>query len=187
MKLISDRAWIKNLSPALRAQVDEQLAKPPIKEAAISPEKKSRPNKFNISAEDRRTVDGIVFDSRWEMHVYQWLNIALPSSVRWQMQPEFELQAGFDFDGKRIRSIRYVADFLINGIRNSPDEPLQDNQIVIDAKGMKTAGFKVKAKLFKARFGHAPYTPETSDYRALLAIPWEKFGIKLNKKAQMFL
>lgn len=59
------------------------------------------------------------------------------------LQPEFVLQDKFRLDGKAIRAIKYVADFLVKD---------GDNDIVVDAKGMTTPVFKLKEKLFKYKF-----------------------------------
>ena len=98
----------------------------------------------------RVTIDGITFDSKAESRYY--LNLK-----RWkqegkvkdfQCQVPFELQPKFkDSQGKAIRDIRYVADFVVIYPDGTED--------VIDVKGSRgilTPEFKIKAKLFAYKF-----------------------------------
>lgn len=103
-----------------------------------------REHKFNVSAREQRTVDDIVFDSKWEAEVYKIFKLAIPSD-RMELQPKFELQPGFrDSSGTKHRAINYTADFRITSV---------DGQVmVVDAKGMETPEFKMKLKLFIYRY-----------------------------------
>lgn len=58
-------------------------------------------------------------------------------NIRFEAQKRFRLQDGFEFKGVRYKPIDYVADFY-----------LLDDDIAIDYKGMPTADFKIKMKMF---------------------------------------
>lgn len=97
---------------------------------------------------NRRTVvDGIAFDSKHEADVYCRLLLYKKSNLisgDIERQVPFELQESFEFNGKKIRPIKYIADFVFtdcDGIRH-----------VVDAKGMKTDVYKLKKKLFEYRY-----------------------------------
>jgi len=88
-------------------------------------------------------VDGIVFASRLESRVYSYIKRVI-GLKNFTLQPSFELQPSFKFEGKTIRAIKYVADFLVKD---------GDNELVVDAKGMTTPIFKIKEKMFKHKYG----------------------------------
>ena len=60
------------------------------------------------------------------------------------LQPKYELQEGFDKNGKRHRPIAYYADFVV--------ENLDGTMEVIDIKGFETQVFKIKRKLFEYKY-----------------------------------
>lgn len=93
----------------------------------------------------RVTVDGLTFDSQAEY--YDWIRLrdrqdhGEISGLR--LQPVYVLQAAFTYRGKRISAITYRADF----------EYTEDGQLVAhDTKGVETPVFRLKAKLFMARY-----------------------------------
>lgn len=91
-------------------------------------------------------IDGIKFDSKDES-IYYLLH---KNESNMKMQVPFELQEHFrrggSNSGKMILSIRYIADFCFY------DE--NDHLIkVVDVKGMILPEFRIKAKLFEARYG----------------------------------
>ena len=94
----------------------------------------------------RVTLDGYTFDSAAEANRYAELKLAGRageiSGLR--VHPRYRLQEGFNTaDGERVRPIYYIADF----------EYIEDGIIVAeDVKGVKTAVFKLKEKLFKYRY-----------------------------------
>jgi len=130
-------------------------------------------NKYKVSAKADRTFDGIVFDSKWELKVYQWLQANLEGAF--ELQPKFLLLEKFrDFEGKAQREIAYFADFKIWSVN-------KDRFIIVDAKGLLTSDFKLKKKLFMSRYPDIPlYLPKNE--KQLKAIPWEKHGIKIKKQ-----
>jgi len=100
-------------------------------------------NKYSVSSKEKRTEDGIVFASLLECRVYKFLRDTI-GTKNFELQPKFELLPKFrDKDGKAIRAIHYVADFLV---KDGKEEH------VVDAKGAPTETFKIKAKLFKYRY-----------------------------------
>lgn len=103
-----------------------------------------RPGKKRHKYNARRvTVDGYTFDSKAEARRYNQLRLLQRAGdiADLELQPSFELQPGFtDASGKRQRAIRYVADFAYT----LPD----GRRVVEDVKGVETAVFKLKRKLF---------------------------------------
>ena len=103
-----------------------------------------RETKFNVSkSADKRTFDGIVFDSVMEMQYYR--DVVLPlvesgSITKYELQKPYELQPGFKHNGKSVNPIIYVADFYIE---------YSDGHVeVIDTKGCPDAVAKLKRKMF---------------------------------------
>ncbi len=93
----------------------------------------------------KKTVDGIIFDSTCEAEAWRILKLweAAGAITELEVQPEFQLEPGFVIDGKKVRAIKYRADFLF----------VKDGRkTVVDVKGVRTQAFDIKAKLFKARF-----------------------------------
>lgn len=97
-------------------------------------------NKYNVSPKADRTLDGIVFDSKFEMKAYELLKKFLGKKY-FTLSPKFELQPKFrDDKGAAVRAIAYVGDFLIK---------YKNKEYVVDTKGMETPVFKMKEKMFK--------------------------------------
>lgn len=84
------------------------------------------------------TMFGITFDSKKEMQFYLHL-LSVYKKEDIKLQPEFVLQDSFKQDGKAIRKMSYVGDFQIGNN-------------VYDVKGFKTEVFKIKEKLFRAKY-----------------------------------
>lgn len=142
------RIQLSDLPPKYQQQALSQLG------VKKKPEEK-KTGRIQVSAKERRTVDGIVFASMWEAKVYSHLKAIIPAE-HLHLQPDFLLQEKFrDCNGKAIRAIYYRADFLLGAAREDRDGPLNDDHIVIDAKGMKTDIFKLKCKLFQHRYRNA--------------------------------
>ncbi len=102
----------------------------------------SRAHKYGARA---TVIDGVTFASQKEAREYQALvtleRMGLISDLR--LQPRYELQAAFDRDGVHHRAIVYVGDFAF--VRDG-------RQVVVDAKGFQTAVFRLKQKLFLAKY-----------------------------------
>jgi hypothetical protein len=103
-----------------------------------------RQSKYNAK---KVVVDGIKFDSQAEANFYEHLKQAKEEGIihKFSLQPEYELQPKFTNPrGKVIQPIKYKADFLtVNW---------QGEQRVIDIKGVETADFKIKKKLFEYKY-----------------------------------
>ena len=102
--------------------------------------------RIRVAPKEERTADGIVFASKREMDVYQTLKIAenvgmirsLKLQPRYVVQPKMVLA-----DGTKQRAIVYVLDFQFER---------GGKTVVVDVKGMETEVWKLKAKMFRARY-----------------------------------
>ena len=91
--------------------------------------------------------DGHKFDSKKEMLHYAALKELEKHGyiTDLQLQVKFELQPSFKYDGKTIRAITYIADFVYFNI--------QENKIiVVDVKGFKTKEYMLKKKMFMFKY-----------------------------------
>lgn len=100
--------------------------------------------KFNVDKDvDKRTFDGITFDSQMEMRFYR--DVVLPQvrsgKIRsYELQKKYILQPKFHNGIKMVQPIVYVADFFIE---------YSDGKIeVIDTKGCPDSVAKIKRKMF---------------------------------------
>ena len=110
--------------------------------------------RYKVSPKQERTVDGQVFDSKWEARVFSLLRSQIPPE-HLHIQYKFLLQPKFkDEFGRTVREINYLADFLLGPpIDITDDESCElGNRIVVDAKGHLTDIFKLKSKLFTFRY-----------------------------------
>jgi len=100
--------------------------------------KKEKEHKYKAQ---RTTIDGITFDSKAEANRYWELKMLQRAGKiqKLELQPEFELVPGLRWNGKKLRTIKYRADFryIEDGI-----------EIVEDVKGMLTKEYKIKRLLF---------------------------------------
>lgn len=109
--------------------------------------------KFNVNKDkEKRTCDGIVFDSVMEMKYFR--DVVLPKKesgeiITYELQKEYVLQDGFERNGKRILPITYIADFYI--------EYSDGRTEVIDIKGCPDTTAKIKRKLFWHRYPDTDY------------------------------
>lgn len=105
-------------------------------------------NKFRAK---KTTVDGITFDSKKEADYYCELCMRRCAGevVDFDLQVPFELQPSFKWQGKTIRAIKYVADFVVQN-RDGSEE-------VIDVKGVRTETYKVKKKLFQYKYPNVKF------------------------------
>jgi hypothetical protein len=109
--------------------------------------------RYKVSAKEDRTFDNIVFDSKWELETYKLLKTHLPADVKIHRQVEFLLQPKFkNAEGKAIREINYVSDFLITRQENLIANELPADALVIDSKGHLTDIFKLKNKMFMYKY-----------------------------------
>lgn len=102
-----------------------------------------RAHKYNAT---KTEVDGIKFDSKAEARRYKELKLleSVGDIRGLELQPKYELQEGFTHNGKRIRSINYVADFFYFD--------KSGRKIVEDCKGVRTDVYLLKKKMFQKRY-----------------------------------
>lgn len=114
---------------------------------------KTNRSKYNVDKNiDKRTYDGIVFASELEMQYYR--DVVLPqvgsgSITKCDLQIEYELQPKFVYNGKSVRPITYVADFVITYA--------DGRKVVIDTKGAPDAKAKLKRKMFWFKYPDIEY------------------------------
>lgn len=100
--------------------------------------------KYNVSKnKEKRTYNGIVFDSELEMKYYR--DVLLPNFengdvVKYELQKSYELQPKFKYNNKTVQPVNYVADFFIV-YKDGHEE-------VIDTKGYPDSVATLKRKLF---------------------------------------
>lgn len=116
---------------------------------------KEERNKYNVSSmKEKRTYDGIEFDSELEMKYYRDVVIPQIESgkiIHCELQKTYILQPTFKPNGSKssIQSIKYVADFFLK-YKDGHEE-------VIDTKGYPDAVAKIKRKLFLYKYPHIDY------------------------------
>ena len=94
-------------------------------------------NKYNISSKERRTIDGITFDSLAEMKRYLELKQLekIGDIACLELQPKFLLVPKTEKGG---RAVYYYADFKY----------IKNGKIIYeDVKGVKTEVYKLKKKI----------------------------------------
>lgn len=104
--------------------------------------------KFNVDKDkEKRTCNGIVFDSQLEMRYYR--DVLLPKVEsgelkRYELQKKYILQDGFVRNDKKVLPITYIADFYM--------EYADGHQKVVDTKGLPDPVAKLKRKLFWKKY-----------------------------------
>ena len=99
----------------------------------------------------RVKLDGYTFDSKAEARKYSELKLMQrvggPEGVKtFTVHPRFELLPAFQKDGSKYRATHYIADF---------DVTYNDGRReIIDIKGVETAVFRIKAKMFDLKYPH---------------------------------
>lgn len=93
----------------------------------------------------KTTIDDIKFDSKKEAKRYiqlkQMEKLGIIKNL--QRQVKYELQPSFKFDGKTIRSINYIADFVYE---------IDGQEVIEDVKGIRTKEYLLKKKLFMYKY-----------------------------------
>lgn len=105
------------------------------------------PRKENKYKNVKVEIDGIKFDSKFEAEFYfgelQWLQAA-GEITKIERQKVYLLQPAFKYQGKTIRAIHYVADFVVT---------YKDGRVeVIDTKGVQTKEYLLKKKLLLYKY-----------------------------------
>jgi hypothetical protein len=105
-------------------------------------------NRIKVSQKEERTCDGITFASKAEMNRYKELKmLEMAGKIReLQCQPSFVIQEVFIHKtfGK-IQKISYKADFSYFDVELG-------HTVVEDVKGYKTEIYRLKKKLFLAKY-----------------------------------
>jgi len=115
--------------------------------------KSAKVGRYKVSPKEARTYEGIVFDSKWEAETYKLLSTLLPKDVKVHRQVNFLLQEKFKApNGKAVREINYLADFVISREEELQDNVIPDDAFVIDSKGHLTDIFKIKNKMFMYKY-----------------------------------
>lgn len=105
-----------------------------------------QPRKHSKYGNKKVIADGIKFDSKHEADIYLKLKTAEKCGAisKLRLQVPFELQEKYTINGRTVRAVKYVADFVFV---NKAGE-----QEVWDAKGVKTDVYKLKKKLFEYKY-----------------------------------
>ena len=102
-------------------------------------------------------IDGIKFDSQKEgkryLELKQKERLGLIFDLK--LQVKFELIPKYTLNGKTIRAMNYIADFVYREtIKNEEGtRELKYKTIVEDTKGYRTDVYKLKKKLFEYKYG----------------------------------
>lgn len=103
----------------------------------------------NVKTQRQTEKEPITFDSQKEARRYDELMFELKAGLirDLRLQPQFTLQESYKtYDGKRVRAIRYNADFSY----------IQNGALVVEdvkSKATKTAQYQMKMKMMMDRFG----------------------------------
>lgn len=91
-------------------------------------------------------IDNILFDSKKEANYYTYLKtLERAGKIKnLELQKKITLQGSFKLNGKTIRAITYIADFVYED-----DKGVH----VVDTKGYRTEVYKIKKKLFAKKYG----------------------------------
>jgi hypothetical protein len=120
--------------------------------------------RITVAEKERRTADGIVFDSMIEKDAYLIFKEKI-GKKNFVIQPKFKLQDEFiDPDGVKHRPIYYIADFAFYTRKTSFDNSIPTKAIIVDIKGMQDSVFKLKHKMFLYKFNKKLYLPKTKKH-----------------------
>lgn len=166
------RISITDLPPKFQEQAVKQLmeqrARKQRAETLLCPgeDRKEKESKYHNKPTERVTASGNVlkFPSQKEARRYDALLLRLKAGQikDLRMQVDFTLQEAFtDAEGKRVRAIRYKADFVYWQMRaywKGYEEQCPEDgwyMVVEDAKSRATATqqYKIKKKLLKEKYG----------------------------------
>ena len=154
---------VKDLPPKYQAQaIQKYMAQqkrrgPPPSPAAGGPPKAS---KYHNSPTERITPSGAVlhFDSQKEARRYDHLAaLERAGQIRdLRLQVDFTLQEAYtDTEGRRVRAIRYRADFTYVRVKETIGEYTFRDQLVVEdvkSRATRTKEYIMKRKLMKERF-----------------------------------
>jgi len=103
-----------------------------------------KPKRNKYGAKKAKSGD-IVFSSKKERRRHALLLLLVKSGAvtNLELQPRFLLMPGFQFMGRAVRKLEYIADFQYD---------MDGKHIVEDVKGYKTEPYRMKAKLFQHQY-----------------------------------
>jgi hypothetical protein len=92
-------------------------------------------------------IDNIKFDSKREANRYLELKKLerIGKIICLKLQEPFMLQQGYEINGKKVKPIYYIADFIYI-------DPETAETIVEDVKGIRTEVYRLKKKLFEYKY-----------------------------------
>lgn len=101
-------------------------------------------NKYNAQ---KTEIDNITFDSYKEGSRYMELKMLEKGKVIKELvlQPRFELQPAYEINGRKVRKIEYVADFMYYDTE-------KNKTVIEDVKGYRTDVYKLKKKWFEYKY-----------------------------------
>lgn len=135
-----------------------------LKTIGFSGAENKKAGRITVAEKDRRTADGIVFDSMIEKDAYLIFKekLGVKNFIR---QPKFKLQDEFiDIEGFKHKAIHYIADFAFFTKKTYFDKKVPSKVIVVDIKGMQDSVFKLKHKMFLYRYEKKLYLPKTKKH-----------------------
>ena len=156
---------VKDLPPAYQAQALRKLMeRERRKQSAPLPSPADAPTgggrKYHNKPTERVTASGAVlrFDSQKEARRYDELSaLERAGEIReLRMQVDFTLQEAYtDGEGRRVRAIRYRADFTYVRVKETIGEYTFRDQLVVEdvkSRATRTKEYIMKRKLMKERF-----------------------------------
>lgn len=124
---------------------DIEIVTPKQLQALLKGEKRPKRNKYH---NQKVTIDGHKFDSIAEGNRYLVLKDMLDRGeiTNLKLQPPFVLFKSFKYQGRLIRQIKYIADFMYIEVSS-------DLIVVEDVKGKVLPVFRLKEHLFLRQYG----------------------------------
>ena len=152
---------MEDLPPWAQAQAQRKMAEQSRKKAPAPPAWAESKEKYH-NVRTRRTLEGggtVDFDSKKEARRYDELVAMLQAGQirELKLQPQFTIQEAFTTpEGRRVRAIRYQADFSYER-PTAPDVTGEIHwlKVVEDVKSRatKTRVYEIKKKLLQEKFG----------------------------------
>lgn len=107
----------------------------------------------------KKQLDGYVFDSQLEADYYLYLKLREKAKdiLFFRVKPKYLLQPAFEKDGKKYNKIEYIADFEVHHLDGTIE--------VIDTKGYVTDVFRIKEKLFHAKYPYKLTIVKEGDFK----------------------
>lgn len=145
---------------ALRKWAEQERKKKPLPLPCPADAGPGKPAKYHNKPTERVTASGAVlrFDSQKEARRYDELaKLERAGKIReLRMQVDFTLQEAYtDGEGRRVRAIRYRADFTYVQVKETIGEYTFRDQLVVEdvkSRATRTKEYIMKRKLMKERF-----------------------------------